>query len=185
MNSIIGLILFLLPFLLIYGAYQFHLIDEGKAFYFNKIKWKTHVSRKRYHEIDDILNKRISFYKHLSNNGKAKFVNRICHLLSIKKFVAKNKLILTEEIKIVVCAALVQLTFGLSEYRLDNIKGFVIHPTIFYHSFIKKYLKGGTPPEGMMLLSWEMVVPDHILILCGIPLRNFLAEFKVRRHQRA
>ena len=155
MNNVIILILFLSPFIVVYGAYQFHVIKESKAFYFNKVKWKTCISRNQYLETDIILNKRISFYRHLSANGKAKFIHRINHLLTIKKFVTKSNLVLTEEIKIVVCAAMVQVTYGLSEYKLDNIKGFIIHPTIFYSSIIKKHLKGGTPPEGMMVLSWK------------------------------
>lgn len=145
-------------FILLYAVYRFHLSGIGqefRAFYFNRVKWNTSITRKQYHEIDVILNRRISFYKNLSDNGKAKFINRLCHLLSIKKFEAKKDLVLTDEIKIVICAAMVQVTFGLLEYRLDNIKGFNVYPSIFYNSIIKKYLKGGTPPEGMMSLSWK------------------------------
>ncbi len=149
------LILISVPFVIVYAVYQFHLYKEGKAFYFNRIKWGTKINRARYLEIDTVLNKRISFYRHLSDNGRAKFVNRLCHLLAIKKIVAKGKLILTEEMKIVVCASVVQLTFGLRSYELDNIKGFCIHPTIFYNSFMKAYLKGSTPPEGFISLSWK------------------------------
>ena len=155
MNNLIVILILLFPFLMIYGTYQFHLIKEGKAFYFNRIKWGTKINRKRYLEVDVILNKRISFYKKLSDNGKAKFVNRLCNLLVIKKFVGKDKIVLTEEIKIVTCASLVQLTYGLGSYELDNIKGFYIYPTIFYNRFMKAYLKGSTPPEGMISLSWK------------------------------
>ena len=94
----IALLIFLSPLILMYIAYQFHLFKEGKAFYFNRIKWGTKINRKRYLEIDAILEKRISFYTHLSSNGKAKFINRLCHLMRIKKFVSRNKLIITEEI---------------------------------------------------------------------------------------
>jgi len=155
MNNLIVILILLFPFLMLYGAYQFHLFKEGKAFYFNRLKWGTKINRKRYLELNAILIKRISFYKKLSDNGKAKFINRLCNLLVIKKFVVKDKLVLTQEIKIVTCASIVQLTYGLRSYELDNIKGFYIYPTIFYNRFMKAYLKGSTPPEGMISLSWR------------------------------
>ena len=155
MVTFIILLIFFSPIIILYGVYQFHLMKEGKAFYFNRLKWKTDIGRKRYIEVDEILNKRISFYKELSDNGKAKFINRLCHLIGIKKIEGKKNLILTEEIRIVVCAAMVQVSFGLVSYELDNVKGFKIYPTIFYNSIMKAYLRGSTPPEGMISLSWK------------------------------
>lgn len=153
--NFVAAFIFLSPIILMYLVYQFHLFKEGKAFYFNRIVWGTEIGRSRYVEVDAILMKRISFYKKLSDNGKAKFVHRLCKLLLIKKFVSGNKLVLTEEIKITVCASLVQLTFGLSKYEMDNIKGFRVYPTIFYSTFLKAYLKGSAPPEGLVSLSWK------------------------------
>lgn len=156
MSQVIAILLLVFsPLLFLYIAYRVHLLSETKAFYFNKLKWKTNINRQRYLEIDAVLTQRISFYNELSANGKAKFINRLCDLVMIKKFVGKEKLIITDEIRIVTCSAIVQLTYGLNEYRLDNIKGFVVYPSIFYNSIIKAYLKGGTPPEGMMSLSWK------------------------------
>jgi len=155
MENVIGLLILFAPLIFIYGAYRWHLLKEGKAFYFNKIKWGTKINRSRYLEIDMILKKRITFYRNLSDDGKAKFVNRLYHLLVVKKFIAKDELALTEEMKIVVCAAAVQLTFGLRTYDLDNVKGFYMYPDVFYNRFLKGYLKGSTPQEGLISLSWK------------------------------
>lgn len=155
MGTFLTLLLVSAPMLIMYGAYQYHLFEEGTAFYFNIIKWNTKISRQEYLEVDEILNRRISFYKKLSNDGRAKFVHRLQRLLKIKKIIGKDKLVLTREMKIVVCAAMVQLTYGMRKYELDNIKGFVIYPSIFYNRFMKAYLKGSTPPEGMITLSWK------------------------------
>lgn len=155
MKYLIILLLFAFPLLVLLSTYWLHLYKGGRAFYFNRIKWQTKINRKTYLEIDEVLNKRNSFYRHLSDNGKAKFIHRLSDLLRIKKFIGKEGLVLTHEIKIVVCSAMVQLTYGLKTYRLDNIKGFVIFPSIFYNSMIKRHLKGGTPPEGMMSFSWK------------------------------
>jgi Mlc titration factor MtfA (ptsG expression regulator) len=157
--NIVGLLIFMLPLIIIYGIYQFQLIGKGKAFYFNRVKWSTQITRAKYLELDGILTKRISFYKGLSDDGKAKFINRICNLLSIKKFAGKSDLKLTSEIKVVACASIVQVTYGLKSYELDNIKGFNIYPTVFYNSFMKAYLKGSSPPDGMISLSWKDLEP--------------------------
>jgi Mlc titration factor MtfA (ptsG expression regulator) len=153
--NIATLLIFLFQILIIYGSYQYHLIGQGKAFYFNKLKWKTQISRVKYLEIDKVLKKRISFYTYLDDDNKAKFIHRLCLLLHKKKFVSKKGLQLTTEIKIVACSAIVQVTFGLRSYELANIKGFNIYPTVFYNSFMKAYLKGSSPPDGMLSLSWK------------------------------
>ena len=64
-------------------------------------------------------------------------------------------MIISEDVKVVVCVAIVQITFGMKKYQLDNIKGFDIYPSIFYNSFMKAHLKGSTPPEGNISLSWK------------------------------
>lgn len=153
--NFLAAIVFLSLLIAMYLVYQFHLFKEGKMFYFNRIVWRTEIRRNRYLEVDAVLMKRISFYKKLSDNGKAKFVHRLCKLLLIKNFVSKNKLIITEEMKITACASLVQLTFGLSNYEMDNIKGFKLYPSIFYNPFMKVKLRGSTPPEGFISLSWK------------------------------
>ena len=153
--NIVGLLIFLTSCIVIYLLYPHHLIGEGKAFYFNRLKWRTKIDRSKYNRLDTILNKRLSFYQKLSANGRAKFINRLCNLLEIKKFVAKSKLELTDEMKIVACSSIVQVTYGLRSYELDNIKGFNIYPTVFYNSFMKAYLKGCSPPDGMISLSWK------------------------------
>ena len=153
--NLVGILLFLFPAIAIFVVYQFHIITAGKAFFFNRIIWGTEIGRSRYVEVDAVLMKRISFYKKLSDNGKAKFVHRLCKLLLIKEFEPKNELVLTEEIKITVCASIVQLTFGLFSYELDNIKGFKLYPSVFYSSFLKAKLRGSTPPEGLISLSWR------------------------------
>tara|TARA_R110000868_G_scaffold58756_1_gene180999 strand:- start:219 stop:368 length:150 start_codon:yes stop_codon:yes gene_type:complete len=48
-------------------------------------------------------------------------------------------MIISEDVKVVVCVAIVQITFGMKKYQLDNIKGFDIYPSIFYNSFMKAH----------------------------------------------
>jgi Mlc titration factor MtfA (ptsG expression regulator) len=139
------------------------LIGKGKAFYFIRVKWGAQTTRAKCLELDVILTKRISFYKGLSDDGKAKFINRICNLLSIKKFAGKSDLRLTSEIKVVASASIFQVTYGLKSYELDNIKGFNIYPTVFYNSFMKAYLKGSSPPDGMISLSWKDLEPGFLV----------------------
>ena len=40
-------------------------------------------------------------------------------------------MVITEEVTIVVCAAIVQLTFGMKKYKLDNIKAFIFTLVFF------------------------------------------------------
>ena len=147
--------LFFWPFLYMIFAYQKHIHEEGSAFYYHRIKWNTKIARQEFLKMDVILNKRISFYKKLSPDGRAKFVNRIQQIIRKKRFVPKENIEITQEMKIVVCAAVIQLTYGLKEFKLDNIKGFQLYPSIFYNKKMQVYFKGSTPPEGLISLSWK------------------------------
>lgn len=130
------------------------LSNEFSAFYYNKLKWKTPVSRAEYAFIDNILCEKTDYYPSLNSDGRAKFIHRLYHFKSLKRFYGKNGFQITEEVKVLVCSGAIQLTFGLKNFNLTNIKGFVIYPTAFYNPLIGKKLKGGTPPKGLMQLSW-------------------------------
>lgn len=151
------LFLFFSPLGFLYVAYLIYGKNAIPAFYYNKIKWQNSISRSEYDSLDLLLSKQLHFFKNLSLNGKAKFIHRLNHFKYQKRFIGKDGCVVTEEMKNVISGAAIQLTFGLEHYLMDNIKGFVIYPTVFYNRIINKRLRGGTPPEGNMQLSWQHV----------------------------
>ena len=153
----IGLLLFLMPFILVYGAYLVYGRDGIFAFVQNKLVYNTHISQSSYKKMDAYLSANSAFFKQLSIPGKAKFINRLLHFNHDKIYVGEEGLVITEEMQWLVASSAIQLTFGLDHYLMENLKGFKIYPSIFYLKMMKNYLKGGTPPQGKMMLSWEHV----------------------------
>lgn len=145
------------PILLLYVAYLTHGKTGIAAFIHNKLVYHTPVTKVQYENMDRFLSQKNTFYNGLSVKGKAKFVNRLVRFNKEVTYKGMEGLKVTGEMQMLIASSAVQLTYGLSYYLIENLKGFKIYPSIFYHSFIKHHLKGGMPPEGYMMLSWEHV----------------------------
>ncbi|MCW3084583.1 MAG: hypothetical protein JWP12_1949 [Bacteroidetes bacterium] len=98
--------------------------------------------------------KNIPYYMRLSEEGKGRFVNRLFIFMNNKEFVGMHGLMVTEEMKVLISASAVQLTFGLTKYNLSNLETIVIFPDIFTLGGAKTEYKGATS-QGRMYLSWK------------------------------
>ncbi|MDC1395759.1 zinc-dependent peptidase [Bacteroidia bacterium] len=94
------------------------------------------------------------YYKHLSKEGKVKFISRLIHLFPKKQFVGREGENITLEKKIIILSALVQLTFGLKKYVLPRFEVIAIYPSDFYSRLLDVQVKGLTFSRGHILLSW-------------------------------
>lgn len=154
---IIALFIFCTPTLFLVVAYLIYKNSAIQAFVQNRLVWKTPIDKQQYDYIDKVFSSQLHFYKLLSVKSKAKFIHRTLKFKNAKKFTGKEGLIVTEEMKLIISGASIQLTFGLDYYMMENIKGFYIYPTVFYNSMMKLSLRGATPPYGNMMLSWKHV----------------------------
>ncbi len=165
MGSLLGLIIFLMPLLVIYLAYLRYGKKGILSFVENKVIYHTPVTRIQYEKLDALLEEKNTFYRALSIHGRAKFVNRIFRFNKEVPYRGMNGLEVTDEMKFLVASAAVQLTYGLKFFLLENLEGIKIYPSIFYSKLYKNNLRGLMPAEGCMLLSWEHVergffIPD-------------------------
>ncbi|PIQ16170.1 MAG: hypothetical protein COW67_04400 [Flavobacteriales bacterium CG18_big_fil_WC_8_21_14_2_50_32_9] len=156
-QAIIGLFILCTPALFLVAAYLFYKNSAIQAFIQNKLVWKNPIDKAQYAYIDKLLSSQLCFFKLLSLNGKAKFIHRTLKFKESKNFIGKDELVVTEDMKLIISGASIQLTFGLNYYMLENIKGFYIYPTVFYNRMMKLKLRGATPPSGNMMLSWKHV----------------------------
>lgn len=133
-------------------------LPDVRAFYHNRVRWQTDITREKYLSFDNILSSHLPYYRRLSVSGKAKFVHRLIQVIQEKEFIGRNKLKVTEEMKVVICGAIVQLTFGMKNFKLSHFERIVLYPEKFYHTLLERHLKGGTSPSGVVMLSWPDVV---------------------------
>ncbi len=142
----IALIFLILPWALafFYSLYVLAVIYDiqiPKLFrYLNRLP-ATHVT---------ILQKDFRFYQKLNNEEKQKFENRVNHFLINKTFLGKS-IEITDEMRVMISASAVQLTFGLHPVYLSHFNTITIVPaghfpvydrkdfTIGWHDFIAGY----------------------------------------------
>jgi len=129
--------------------------EPVRSYYRNRIQYNTPISRKEFLFTDEVLFRKFSYYRHLSDDGKAKFINRTVHHLRYHAFKGQDGFEVKPEMKVHIAASISQITYGLDKYILDGIHTIMVYPRSFYVSAIDRTLKGGTTPNGFMALSWE------------------------------
>lgn len=140
----------------LWGFYYFcSKYPPTRDFYYNKVKWQTPINRREFIFVNSILINNIQYYKNLSTNGKAKFINRLKYFITTKKFIGREGLTITEETKILISASAIQLTFGLEKFALSYFHTIFIYPSIFYSKLLRRELKGATFGGGVISLSWK------------------------------
>ena len=72
-----------------------------------------------------------------------------------KYFVGREGLVLTDEIRLLISAAAVQLTFGLRDYRITHLHTINVFPRIFYSKLFETHFKGLSTQGGVLSLSWH------------------------------
>lgn len=140
--------LLLLVLRIIVAAWQF--LDAVVSIPFTQIK----IGRKLTLAEKRILDKYSAFYRQLDSVGKREFEKRLNYFLLHKKFIQRGKVKITEEMKLLIAATAVQLTFGLRRtffYRFPNI---FIYPAKYLSKHTRKYHKGEVNAAGAIVLSW-------------------------------
>jgi Mlc titration factor MtfA (ptsG expression regulator) len=123
------------------------------------------------YEIKHLLNKYFIYYRYLSQKRKIIFEERVFRFIREKDFVPRNFREVTAEMKILIAATAVQITFGLPEITLHHFKRVIIYPDAYYSTITGQYHKGEVNPRAQsIVLSWKSFVegfmnPDDSLNL--------------------
>jgi len=72
-----------------------------------------------------------------------------------KKFIGREGLVITDEIKVLISAAAIQLTFGLKDYMISHLYAINVFPRIFFSKYLNANLKGLNTQSGVLSLSWN------------------------------
>ncbi len=104
----------------------------------------------------EILVKNFRFYGHLPDKSKQLFERRVAKFITLKNFVPRNFEKVTEEMKVLIAASAIQLTFGFPQVFLSYFKNIIIFPDQFYSHAGKNYHKGEVNPKvKAIVLSWK------------------------------
>lgn len=121
--------------------------------------------------LHNLLKQKNHYYSHLSAEGQEKFRNRVFEFIESKTFIGREKLVVTDEMKVLIAASAVQITFGLSDFTISHLHTINIFPHVFYSKLFSTSFKGLTTQGGVLSLSWndfkEGFVNEHDNINLG------------------
>lgn len=105
--------------------------------------------------LQTVLKQHNSYYSNLSENGQKKFEYRVLEFIRAKSFVGRQNLVVTDEMRILISACAIQLSFGLDDFMYSNLHTINIFPGIFHSKLYNVSFKGLTTRDGVLSLSWE------------------------------
>jgi Mlc titration factor MtfA (ptsG expression regulator) len=121
--------------------------------------------------LNNLLKQKIVYYSNLSVDGQAKFQERVLTFMESKDFIGREELLVTDEMKVLISASAVQLTFGLEDYLITHLHTINIFPRVFYSKLFNTSFKGLTTQGGITSISWndfrEGFVHEHDNINLG------------------
>lgn len=158
----IYLIIFLVVCFIMYRLFYF--LEMAYVEHFNKRLFYNHLYFKRKTLPKDqkfILSQKIKFYNNLSPKHKSYFEHRVYKTINRTEFIGKQ-LDVSDEMKVVISATLVKLTFGLRDYRINSVERILIYPEEFYSQTNKTYHKGEfNLGYRALILSWKDVLQGY------------------------
>ncbi len=103
-----------------------------------------------------ILHSQFDYYKKLSRKEKRYFEHRIAVFLEKYPFHGREGLVITNEMKVLIAATAIMLTFGLRSYLFDVIDKIIIFPDVYYSQTSDNYHKGEFNPRlKAIVFSWK------------------------------
>ena len=130
---------------------------------YKKAELKLQAIEKRVGLAKRFLEQNFDYYQKLSEAGRAKFLARMRVVLASKRIVGQDGLVVTREMQILTCAAFVQVTFGLQNFRLPRFKTIGIYPDVYHDRRLKRDLKGSTQPVGLIRFSWKHLKHGYLI----------------------
>jgi Mlc titration factor MtfA (ptsG expression regulator) len=105
--------------------------------------------------LQNLLKQKNTYFKNLSPSGQQRFVDRVFKFMENKNFIGREGLIMTDEIRALISASAVQLTFGLKDYTISHLHTINVFPRAFYSKLFETSFKGLTTQGGIVSLSWD------------------------------
>ena len=129
-----------------------YVLKYKKPFYIHFYPFLRKLNKER----KSILASKFRFYNKLTNKQKSYFEHRVASFIKDKDFIGREGIIINDEIKVLISATAVMLTFGFRDFYIALISKIVVYPNKFYSNTNKKYHKGEFNPKfETLVLSWE------------------------------
>ncbi|HKR03117.1 MAG TPA: zinc-dependent peptidase, partial [Bacteroidia bacterium] len=119
-----------------------------------KIKYYVKAPYDLVEKYESLLLRKFPYYKKLSEKSRIKFLIRLHRFVRSKTITGREGLEVTDEMKALIGASAIQLTFGLNYYWLNHYEEIILFPDIFHNSRMDQFHKGETGSD-RVVLSWK------------------------------
>lgn len=104
-----------------------------------------------------ILEHKFKYYARLSDKHKSEFREKLRIILTTKSFIGRAGMrVVTPEMKLLIGATIVMVTFGWKDLRLPHFSKILIYPDTYYSTISKLYHRGEVNPlHGIIVMSWS------------------------------
>ncbi len=118
-----------------------------------------------------ILRKYFLYYTLLDRKQQRLFERKVQYFIYHKEFIPRQMTRVTDEMKVLISACAVQLTFGYPGLTLRHFKRILVYPDNYYSTINKVYHKGEVNPRlQAIVLSWRSFVQGYLEHNSGVNL---------------
>lgn len=134
----------------------------GYRRYGNIIYRRTKRNPKKIEKIRPIISRYFDYYRKLPDKFKEEFENKLLDFMEMKEFTPRQMKEVTHEMKVLISAAAVQLTFGMPDIYLRHFSRILVYPDDYYSTIFKRYHRGEVNlGGGIIVLSWKGFVTGY------------------------
>lgn len=150
----IAAVFFLVITLRAFGGYIFKGKNGGRR-----------LPKVRFRPIDlqykEPLAEHFTYYQNLSAENKKRFETRVQAFIDGNEFIPRSYTHVTDEMKALIAASAVQLTFGFSHLNFEHFSKILIYQDDYYSRITRKYHAGEVNMRGLIVLSWRNFVDGY------------------------
>lgn len=98
----------------------------------------------------------ITFYQKLSIKRKRFFDYRVAAFIAKYNFAGKGGYVVTDQVRILISATFVMLTFGMRHYLINVFDRIIVYPESYFSNINQEYHKGEFNPRmNAVVFSWK------------------------------
>lgn len=129
------------------------------------------VSRPLARKYKLVLKEHFPYYGKLALREQKLFERKVQYFIYMKEFIPRQIGHVTDEMKVLISACAVQLTFGYPKVFLSHFRRILIYPDNYYSTINQVYHKGEVNPRlQAIVLSWKNFVQGYLEHDSGINL---------------
>ena len=152
-------IIFMLFAMVLLLVIVFKIIIEPVYVFFYKKPMYVHFypRTKKLHSSQSVfLENNFPFYAKLTEQNKKFFNHRAASFIDKYQFIGQGSFEVTEEVKLILAATYVMLTFGMRHYLINSFNKIIVYPENYYSVITKQYHKGEfNPALKAIVFSWK------------------------------